>query len=75
MKIVVIGAGGDVGRAVADELARDGKHEVVRVGRTSGDHQVDIARDESVSALFETIGQVDAIVAPRAMSSLPRSRR
>lgn len=63
MKIVVIGAGGDVGRAVADELARDGRHEVVRVGRTSGDHQVDITRDESVNALFEKIGQVDAIVA------------
>ncbi|MBN3776811.1 short chain dehydrogenase [Burkholderia sp. Ac-20345] len=63
MKIVVIGAGGDVGRAVAEELARDGKHEIIRVGRTSGDHQVDIARDESVSALFEKIGPVDAIIA------------
>ncbi|KFG98043.1 short-chain dehydrogenase [Burkholderia paludis] len=63
MKIVVIGAGGDVGRAVADELARDGTHAVIRVGRTSGDHQVDIAHDESVHALFEKIGRVDAIVA------------
>jgi len=63
MKIVVIGAGGDVGRAVAEELARDGKHEIIRVGRTSGDHQVDITRDESVSALFEKIGPVDAIIA------------
>ncbi|MGF6972847.1 saccharopine dehydrogenase-like NADP-dependent oxidoreductase [Paraburkholderia sp. JPY465] len=34
MKIVVIGAGGDVGRSVADELARSGKHEIIRVGRT-----------------------------------------
>ncbi|HEY9102431.1 short chain dehydrogenase [Chitinimonas sp.] len=62
MKIVVIGAGGDVGRFVADELAREGKHEVIRVGRTRGDHQVDIARDDSVSALFKQIGTVDAIV-------------
>lgn len=62
MKIVVIGATGDVGRAVADELARDGRHEVLRVGRTRGDHQVDITRDESVSMLFERIGRVDAIV-------------
>ncbi|WP_027811140.1 short chain dehydrogenase [Burkholderia cenocepacia] len=62
MKIVVIGAGGDVGRAAADELARDGKHEIIRVGRTRGDHQVDITRDDSVGALFEQVGRVDAIV-------------
>lgn len=62
MKIVVIGAGDDVGRSVADELARDGKHEIIRVGRTRGDHQADITRDESVSALFERTGPVDAIV-------------
>ncbi|AHL32471.1 short-chain dehydrogenase [Pseudomonas brassicacearum] len=63
MKIVIIGAGGDVGRAVADELARGGKHEIIRVGRTQGDHQVDIASDDSVGALFKKIGQIDAIIA------------
>ncbi|WP_087725187.1 short chain dehydrogenase [Pandoraea sp. PE-S2T-3] len=62
MKIVVVGAGGDVGRSVADELARDDMHEVIRVGRTRGDDQVDITSDESVSALFERIGTVDAII-------------
>lgn len=62
MKIVVIGASGDVGRAVADELAHDGKHEVIRVGRTGGDHQVDIKHDDSVGELFRTIGQIDAII-------------
>ena len=62
MKIVVIGASGDVGRSVVDELAREGKHDVIRVGRTRGDHQVDITRDDSVSALFEQIGPVNAIV-------------
>lgn len=63
MKIVVIGASGDVGRSVADELARGDKHEIIRVGRTRGDQQVDITSDESVVALFKQIGQVDAIVA------------
>lgn len=62
MKIVVIGASGDVGRSVVDELAREGKHDVIRVGRTRGDRQVDITRDDSVSALFEQIGPVNAIV-------------
>lgn len=61
MKIVVIGAGGDVGRAVADELG--GKHEIIRVGRTKGDHQVDITSDVSVDELFKKVGQIDAIIA------------
>lgn len=60
MKIVIIGASGTVGRAVAEELGR--KHEIVRVGRTQGDYRVDITSQESVQALFEKIGRVDAIV-------------
>jgi len=62
MKIVVIGASGDVGRSVAEELARNGEHEVIRVGRTQGDYQADITSDDSVNALFEQIGTIDAIV-------------
>lgn len=60
MKIVIIGASGTVGRAVTEELSR--RHEVIRVGRTSGDEQVDITSQESVQSLFEKIGPVDAIV-------------
>jgi NAD(P)-dependent dehydrogenase (short-subunit alcohol dehydrogenase family) len=60
MKIIVIGASGTVGRAVAEELSR--QHEVIRVGRTHGDEQVDITSQHSVQALFEKIGPVDAIV-------------
>ncbi|VDZ90273.1 short chain dehydrogenase [Lelliottia amnigena] len=40
MKIVIIGASGTVGRAVTEALSR--RHEVIRVGRTNGDEQVDI---------------------------------
>ncbi|HHS9879140.1 short chain dehydrogenase [Klebsiella aerogenes] len=60
MKIIVIGASGTVGRAVAEELSR--QHEVIRVGRTHCDEQVDITSQHSVQALFEKIGPVDAIV-------------
>ena len=60
MKIVIIGASGTVGRAVTEELSR--RHDVIRVGRTKGDHQVDITSQASVQALFEKIGPVDAIV-------------
>lgn len=60
MKIIVIGASGTVGRAVAQELNQ--RHEVIRVGRTQGDYPVDITSQQSVQSLFEKIGQVDAIV-------------
>lgn len=60
MKIVIIGASGTVGRAVAEELSQ--RHETIRVGRTQGEHQVDITSQASVQALFEKIGPVDAIV-------------
>ncbi|MDG1645351.1 short chain dehydrogenase [Klebsiella huaxiensis] len=60
MKIIIIGASGTVGRAVAQELSQ--RHEVIRVGRTQGDYQVDITSQESVQSLFENIGRIDAIV-------------
>ena len=60
MKIIIIGASGTVGRAVAQELSQ--RHEVIRVGRTQGDYQVDITSQESVKSLFENIGRIDAIV-------------
>ncbi|KFF50343.1 short-chain dehydrogenase [Gammaproteobacteria bacterium MFB021] len=60
MKILVVGATGTIGKAAADELATD--HEVIRVGHTRGDYQVDLTRDDSVEALFAQVGRVDAIV-------------
>ncbi|MDU4314412.1 MAG: short chain dehydrogenase [Klebsiella michiganensis] len=56
----VIGASGTVGRAVAQELSQ--RHEVIHVGRTQGDYQVDITSQQSVESLFEKTGRVDAIV-------------
>ncbi|CAN7486367.1 short chain dehydrogenase [Trinickia sp. LjRoot230] len=61
-KVLLVGATGTVGSAVAKRLAAVG-HEVVRAGRRSGDVQVDIADDASVAALFAQVGPVDAIVA------------
>ncbi|MBZ7224423.1 short chain dehydrogenase [Klebsiella grimontii] len=60
MKIIVIGASGTVGRAVAQELSQ--RHEVIHAGRTQGDYQVDITSQQSVESLFEKTGRVDAIV-------------
>jgi NAD(P)-dependent dehydrogenase (short-subunit alcohol dehydrogenase family) len=60
MKIIVIGASGSVGKAVAAELAQ--RHEVIKVGKTSGEHQADITDIASVRDLFGRIGKVDAVV-------------
>lgn len=60
MKILVVGASGAVGSAVVAAFA--GRHEVVRAGRTHGEHRVDITQEDSVQALFEAVGPVDALV-------------
>lgn len=60
MKILVIGASGTVGKGVVEEMARD--NQVIRVGKTQGDFQVDLTSEESVRALFAKTGKVDAIV-------------
>ena len=60
MKIILIGATGTIGRAVAQELGQ--RHEIITVGKTQGQHQVDITRSDSIRALFEQVGKVDAIV-------------
>lgn len=60
MKILLIGASGTVGSAVAEELAP--RHDVVRIGRNSGDERVDISDSASIRKLFERIGPFDALV-------------
>lgn len=59
MKIVLVGATGMIGQAIVKELA---EHQVIQVGNSKGDYQVDIEDRASVSALFEKLGKVDAII-------------
>ncbi|WP_280426030.1 short chain dehydrogenase [Nocardia carnea] len=59
MKILVIGATGTVGRAVADGLAV--RHEVVCAARR-GPVRVDMADPATIDAMFAEVGQVDAVV-------------
>ena len=58
-KILVVGASGLIGHAVADELSKN--HEVIRASR-NGDERVDMSDIDSVRALFERIGDVDDVV-------------
>jgi NAD(P)-dependent dehydrogenase (short-subunit alcohol dehydrogenase family) len=61
MKIAIIGATGTLGKAVVKELGA--RHEPIQVGKTHGQHQVDITRSESIRNLFSRVGNVDAIIA------------
>src|SRR6266852_6091018 len=60
MKITLIGANGTIGELVQKALAGAG-HEIVKVGRKSGDLQVDIESRESIRQLYQAIGSFDAV--------------
>ncbi|AXI56062.1 short chain dehydrogenase [Sulfitobacter sp. JL08] len=60
MKIVIIGASGAVGRTAVQALS--GRHDVVTVGKTSGDIQADIEDISSIQALCQRVGKIDAMV-------------
>ncbi len=59
MKVLVIGATGTIGAAVASAFAR--KHEVLEASRKGG-LKVDISDPESIRALYSKVGKVDAVV-------------
>ncbi|MGL5833310.1 MAG: hypothetical protein ACRC1Z_08765 [Waterburya sp.] len=52
MKVVIIGASGTVGQAVVKELSP--RHEIVKVGRQSGDVNVDVTSTDSITKMYET---------------------
>jgi len=60
MKILLIGASGTVGSAVKAELSQ--RHEVISIGRKSGEFQVDISDSASIRKLFEQTGKFDALI-------------
>lgn len=59
-KILLIGASGTIGQAVLANLGA--RHDVITVGRKSGEHRADFSQPGSVAKLFEAVGKVDAIV-------------
>jgi NAD(P)-dependent dehydrogenase (short-subunit alcohol dehydrogenase family) len=60
MRVIVVGATGTIGRAVAAAL--EARHEVVRVGNTHGEVTVDIASADSIRAMYDRVGEFDALV-------------
>ena len=60
MRIILIGATGTIGKAVAEALSA--RHEVVRVGHKNGDFRVDITSVDSIRKLYDSVGTCDAVV-------------
>lgn len=60
MKVIVIGAEGAVGSAASGELGR--RHDIIKVGRSSGDVHADITDRDSIDAMYRQTGRVDAVV-------------
>ncbi|MFI9011172.1 short chain dehydrogenase [Actinosynnema sp. NPDC053489] len=60
MKILLIGAAGTLGAAVHTTLADRG-HDVLTVGRSSGDLRYDITDPAQVTELYDRAGRVDAV--------------
>ena len=60
MKIIVVGANGDIGQAACNELG--GRHDLIRVGRTSGDLQIDMSNPAEITDMYRHTGPVDAVV-------------
>ncbi len=61
MKILIIGGNGTIGKKVSQRLTS--KHEVIIAGRNSGDITVDFSESSSLQTMFESVGNLDAIVA------------
>ena len=60
MRILIIGGEGTIGKKVSNHFSK--KHEVLIAGRNSGDIVVDIVNSQSIQAMFESIGNIDAVV-------------
>jgi NAD(P)-dependent dehydrogenase (short-subunit alcohol dehydrogenase family) len=60
MRVIVVGATGTIGKAVAKLLTVD--HTVVKVASKSGDFRADITSKDSLQKLFIEVGAFDALV-------------
>jgi NAD(P)-dependent dehydrogenase (short-subunit alcohol dehydrogenase family) len=59
LRILVIGASGELGRAVVAELG--GRHEIISAGSKSGDVRIDISDPTSIVAGLAAAGPLDAV--------------
>jgi NAD(P)-dependent dehydrogenase (short-subunit alcohol dehydrogenase family) len=59
LRILVVGASGELGRAIVAELG--GRHEIISAGSKSGDVRIDISDPTSIVAGLAAAGPLDAV--------------
>ncbi len=60
MRIILVGATGNIGASVKSELST--RHEIISVGSKSGDIQMDMSDSASIRSMFEKVGNFDALI-------------
>ncbi len=60
MRLLLVGATGTLGTAVANEMKSDA--DIISAARTNADVKVDITSTESIKEMFNKVGEIDALV-------------
>jgi NAD(P)-dependent dehydrogenase (short-subunit alcohol dehydrogenase family) len=66
MRILVVGATGTIGGAVVDALAS--RHEILRIGNKTTAITVDLAKPDSIRAMYKATGMVDAVISAAGLA-------
>jgi NAD(P)-dependent dehydrogenase (short-subunit alcohol dehydrogenase family) len=67
MKILLVGASGTIGKEVSVSLSQN--HTVISANYSAGDVQVDLSQPESIKAMFDKVGPVDAIISTAGLAN------
>lgn len=67
MRILVVGATGLLGKAVTARLSSN--DEVIAAGYSDGDVKVDLGSTVSIKAMFEQVGEVDAVISTAGVAN------
>ncbi|MEH6454439.1 MAG: short chain dehydrogenase [Psychromonas sp.] len=67
MKILLVGASGTIGQAVAASLKDN--HDVITANYAKGDVQIDLGNPESIRTMFKDIGRVDAVISTAGVAA------
>jgi NAD(P)-dependent dehydrogenase (short-subunit alcohol dehydrogenase family) len=58
--MIIVGGNGTIGTPVSRHFSK--KHKVIVAGRSTGDVTVDMTDSQSIHAMFDAVGKIDAVV-------------